>query len=124
MARHYIVLDTETTDKVGRKTDQPEPYNSLVYDLGYVVVDGKTGAELESNHIQLDLEPGTYQLLAWAGLNDTDYTWTKPEAGEPMADWQMAVKPRTPGPLPGFVGTDDSGRRGDRHRVPARQEYE
>lgn len=49
MARHYIVLDTETTDKVGRKTDQPEPYNSLVYDLGFVVIDGKTGAELESH---------------------------------------------------------------------------
>lgn len=51
-----------------------------------------SSSELESNRIQLDLEPGTYQLLAWAGLNDTDYTWTKPEAGEPMADWQMAVK--------------------------------
>ena len=47
MARHYIVLDTETTDKVGRKTDQPEPYNSLVYDLGFVVVDGDTHEIIE-----------------------------------------------------------------------------
>lgn len=51
-----------------------------------------SGAELTSNRIQIDLEPGTYQLLAWAGLNDTDYAWTRPTAGESMADWQMAVK--------------------------------
>ena len=49
MGRNYIVLDTETTDKVGRKTNQPEPYNALVYDLGFVVVDGKTGVELEAH---------------------------------------------------------------------------
>ena len=50
-----------------------------------------SSAELETNRIQLDLEPGTYQLLAWAGLNDTDYTWTKPEAGDNIDDWQVRV---------------------------------
>lgn len=38
----YIVLDTETADKYKRKTNKPEPWNSLVYDLGYCVVDSKT----------------------------------------------------------------------------------
>lgn len=49
MARNYIVLDTETCDKVGRKTDQPEPYNSLVYDLGFCVVDGDTREIIEAH---------------------------------------------------------------------------
>ncbi len=47
------------------------------------------GTELEANRVNLDLEPGDYKLLAWAGLNDTDYTWTKPELGESMDDWRM-----------------------------------
>ena len=51
-----------------------------------------SGSDLETNRIKVDLEPGNYQLLAWAGLNETDYTWTKPEAGALMSDWQMAVK--------------------------------
>lgn len=38
MGRAYIVLDTETADQYVRKTDQPEPENSLVYDCGWVVV--------------------------------------------------------------------------------------
>lgn len=49
MARNYIVLDTETCDKVGRKTDQPEPYNSLVYDVGFCVVDGDTREIIEEH---------------------------------------------------------------------------
>ena len=36
---YFMVVDTETTDKVARKTDQPEPWNSLVYDLGYIIAD-------------------------------------------------------------------------------------
>lgn len=39
---NYMILDTETCDKFSRKTDQPEPWNSLVYDLGFVVVGSKT----------------------------------------------------------------------------------
>ena len=49
-------------------------------------------AELEANQVKLDLQPGSYQLLAWAGLNETDYTWTKPAADSAIEDWQMAVK--------------------------------
>lgn len=36
----FIVLDTETADRFKRQTDQPEPWNSLVYDIGWLVVDG------------------------------------------------------------------------------------
>ena len=36
---YYMILDTETCDKHARKTSKPEPWNSLVYDLGFVVVD-------------------------------------------------------------------------------------
>lgn len=45
---YYMILDTETCDRYARKTDQPEPWNSLVYDLGFVVVDSKTFEEVES----------------------------------------------------------------------------
>jgi len=38
MGRAYIVLDTETADQYARKTNQPEPENSLVYDMGWIVV--------------------------------------------------------------------------------------
>lgn len=45
---YSIVLDTETAPLLGRQTPQPEPWNSLVYDLGGVVVDNKTGNVMES----------------------------------------------------------------------------
>lgn len=47
---------------------------------------------LQENRIRLNLDPGNYKLLAWAGLNDTDYGWTKPAVGESMDEWQMEVK--------------------------------
>ena len=51
------------------------------------------GAELEKNEIDLsDLTPATYRLLAWAGLNDTDYIWTEPAAGTSIEDFRMMVK--------------------------------
>lgn len=33
------------------------------------------GAELKANSIALNLEPGTYRLLTWAGLDDSSYEW-------------------------------------------------
>ena len=39
---YYMIIDTETCDKHARKTSKPEPWNALVYDLGFVVVDSKT----------------------------------------------------------------------------------
>lgn len=50
------------------------------------------GDELKTNKIQLKLEPGTYRLLAWGGLNETDYTWSTPKSGDSLDAWQMAVK--------------------------------
>lgn len=47
---------------------------------------------LQENRIRLNLDPGKYKLLAWAGLNDTDYTWTKPAAGESMDEWLLSVR--------------------------------
>lgn len=47
---------------------------------------------LQENRIRLDLAPGNYRLLAWVGLNDTDYTWTKPAVGDPMDEWLMSVR--------------------------------
>ena len=66
----------------------------FIYDAEGKFLSSQTvsGAELEANQVKLDLQPGTYQLLAWAGLNETDYTWTKPTADASLADWQMAVK--------------------------------
>lgn len=47
---------------------------------------------LQENRIRLNLDPGKYKLLAWAGLNDTDYAWTKPASGESMDEWLMSVR--------------------------------
>lgn len=33
------------------------------------------GSELKANSIALNLEPGTYRLLTWAGLDDSSYEW-------------------------------------------------
>ncbi len=50
-------------------------------------------SELEKNEIDLsDLPPATYRLLAWAGLNETDYIWTEPVSGSSIDDFRMAVK--------------------------------
>lgn len=50
------------------------------------------GEALQANRHELDLEPGTYRLLAWAGLNDTDYEWTVPSAGSSIEEFHMSVK--------------------------------
>lgn len=65
-----------------------------VYDEAGTFLSARTieGEELKTNRIQLDLEPGTYRLLAWAGLNETDYDWTKPEKGSLLKDFRVAVK--------------------------------
>lgn len=47
MARNYIVLDTETADTVKWGDNKAHPETSLVYDLGWVVVSGDTGAVLK-----------------------------------------------------------------------------
>lgn len=33
------------------------------------------GDELKANNIRMDLDPGTYQLLTWAGLDEGSYEW-------------------------------------------------
>lgn len=33
------------------------------------------GDELKANNVVLNLDPGTYQLLTWAGLDDSSYEW-------------------------------------------------
>lgn len=51
------------------------------------------GEELKKNEVDLsELEPGDYKLLAWAGLNATDYTWTEPAPGTSVDDFRMAVQ--------------------------------
>lgn len=48
---YHMILDTETCDRFARKTDQPEPWNSLVYDLGFCVVDMATGETVERKSV-------------------------------------------------------------------------
>lgn len=66
----------------------------FIFDKGGKFLSSETisGEELKENRIKLNLKPGDYKLLAWAGLNETDYSWTRPEKGESMEEWQMAVK--------------------------------
>ena len=39
-----------------------------------------------------ELAPGDYRLLAWAGLNAQDYTWTEPAPGSSIDDFRMSVQ--------------------------------
>lgn len=50
------------------------------------------GEALRANRYELNLTPGTYRLLAWAGLNETDYDWGSPATGAAIGDFQMSVK--------------------------------
>lgn len=59
---------------------------------GFVASRTVAGDELKTGRIQLELAPGTYRLLAWGGLNETDYIWSTPKSGEFLDAWQMAVK--------------------------------
>lgn len=74
-----------------QKAKQVELY---IYDQEGRFLSSRTiaGEELSTNRVALELAPGTYQLMAWAGLNDTDYTRTAPQAGDPLDDWEMAVR--------------------------------
>lgn len=48
MAKNFVVLDTETVDQFGRVLNVPDPRRALVYDIGYIVVDGSTLQPLET----------------------------------------------------------------------------
>ena len=51
------------------------------------------GEELKKNEVDLsELAPGDYRLLAWAGLNAQDYTWTEPAPGSSIDDFRMSVQ--------------------------------
>lgn len=78
--------------------EEAKQVDLFIYDAEGNFLSSQTvsGAELEANRVKLDLTPGDYKLLAWAGLNKEDYTWTSPATGDPMANWQMAVN-RTDG---------------------------
>lgn len=73
------------------RTKQVDLY---IYDEEGYFLSARTiaGEELKANRIELDLQLGTYRLLAWAGLNDTDYTWETPAEGSKLSDFRMAVK--------------------------------
>ncbi|MBP3517326.1 MAG: FimB/Mfa2 family fimbrial subunit [Parabacteroides sp.] len=47
---------------------------------------------LKEGRVRLDLEPGDYKLMAWTGLNETDYAYPAPATGETIGQWQVATK--------------------------------
>ncbi|WP_337942284.1 FimB/Mfa2 family fimbrial subunit [Parabacteroides sp.] len=65
-----------------------------IYDKEGIFLSSRTiaGEELKANRIELDLQPGTYRLLAWAGLNEKDYTWNAPKADSQLSDFRLTVK--------------------------------
>lgn len=50
-----------------------------------------SGAELKANNIVMDLEPGTYLALTWAGLDTDSYTWPDLTPGSSTID-EIKVK--------------------------------
>ena len=47
------------------------------------------GAELKENNVRLNLDPGTYYLVSWAGLVDTSYSYTQPILDTPIEDLKV-----------------------------------
>ena len=64
-----------------------------IYDKEGTFLSSRTiaGEELKANRIELDLQPGTYRLLAWAGLNEKDYTWNAPKADSQLSNFRLTV---------------------------------
>ena len=86
---YHMILDTETCDRYARKTDQPEPWNSLVYDLGFCVVDMATGETVERKSIVIAETFNNSRLM-----NSAYYAGKLPQyrAGISMGEdgeWQM-----------------------------------
>lgn len=74
-----------------QKAKQMELY---VYDKEGRFLSSRTmaGDDLTANSLPLDLAPGSYRLMAWGGLNETDYSWSTPQPGDLIDNWEMAVK--------------------------------
>ena len=86
---YHMILDTETCDRYARKTNQPEPWNSLVYDLGFCVVDMATGETVERKSIVIAETFNNSRLM-----NSAYYAGKLPQyrAGISMdegGEWQM-----------------------------------
>lgn len=86
---YYMILDTETCDKYARKTSKPEPWNSLVYDCGFVVVDSKTFETVDSGSYVISETFNDTKLM-----NSSYYADKLPQyyAGislDKSGDWQM-----------------------------------
>lgn len=74
-----------------QKAKQMELY---IYDKEGRFLSSRTiaGDDLTANSLPLDLAPGSYRLMAWGGLNETDYSWSTPQPGDLIDYWKMAVK--------------------------------
>ena len=49
----------------------------------------------ERNSIALDMEPGTYQVVTWAGLDKGSYAWNDPAETRRLSGGRQDVKVRT-----------------------------
>lgn len=100
MARNYIVLDTEGADTVKHFDGKAHPESSLFYDLGFVVVDGKTGVILEKHsyintdvYFNNDLMTSAYYADKRKRYDDgMCYEWTLADTRTIMREFQDACE--------------------------------
>ncbi|WP_288206910.1 FimB/Mfa2 family fimbrial subunit [uncultured Parabacteroides sp.] len=94
--KHYLSFVYDYNMKYADAfTHEVDRVNLYIFDKEGKLLDERLieGEELKANRIELGLEPGTYQLMAWGGLNETDYAWEQLTIGTSTpADFQMAVK--------------------------------
>lgn len=66
---YYVVIDTETCDGQGRKLAYPKPNEALVYDIGWLVVDG-AGEVMERRNVVVSDTFNRTDLMASAYYAD------------------------------------------------------
>lgn len=86
---YYMVLDTETCDKYARKTDQPEPWNSLVYDIGFTVVDSKTFEQMANGSFVVAETFNNSHLMNSSYYADKLPAYREGISLDESGDWQM-----------------------------------
>ena len=86
---YYMVLDTETCDRYARKTDQPEPWNSLVYDIGFTVVDSKAFEQVAGGSFVVAETFNNSRLMNSSYYADKLPTYREGISLDESGDWQM-----------------------------------
>ena len=90
MARNYIVIDTETAPLVKHDDGAAHPETSLVYDIGWMVVDGNSGTILEErSYLNTDVIFQEKLMNSAYYANKVPHYWEGIHVAENDAKWRL-----------------------------------